>query len=105
MGAWGESESDSDADSESDDPGFGGGLERTPEALGESDGEVYSLTLADTEMTGEMAAAYPEGETPDREEVESSVGNTADEQEVEIDDTRVSVTGTYTFETDSGEEA
>lgn len=65
---------------------------------------MYSLDLAETELTGEMAAVYPEEETPDREEVERHAGNTADEQEVEVDDTRVSVTGTYANETESGED-
>ncbi|PSQ39516.1 hypothetical protein BRD07_08600 [Halobacteriales archaeon QS_9_68_42] len=87
------------------DDADGGGLDETPESLGDARGEVYSLTLAETELTGEMAAVYPEEETPDREEVERHVGNTADEREVEVDDSRVSVTGTYTNETESGEEA
>ncbi|PSQ42322.1 hypothetical protein BRD07_03795 [Halobacteriales archaeon QS_9_68_42] len=103
VGFWGDSGGESDSDDESDaddgfeDPGFDSGLDET-ESLGDARGEVYSLALAETELTGEMAAVYPEEETPDREEVERHVGNTADEQEVEVDDTRVSVTGTWSVE-------
>ena len=61
---------------------------------------MYSLTLEESELSGDMAAAYPENETPDRETVESSVGNTADEREVEIDGQRVAVTGTWSRETE-----
>jgi hypothetical protein len=105
-GSTGESGSDdeSGADDGFEDPGFGGGVDEVPESLGDARGEVYSLALAETELTGEMAAVYPEEETPDREEVERHAGNTADEREVEVDDTRVSVTGTYANETESGED-
>ena len=104
-GSNGESGSDdeSGADDGFEDPGFGG-VDEVPESLGDARGEVYSLALAETELTGEMAAVYPEEETPDREEVERHAGNTADEQEVEVDDTRVSVTGIYANETESGED-
>ena len=59
---------------------------------------MYSLTLEESELSGDMAAVYPENETPDRETVATTVGNTADEREVEVDDTRVSVTGTWSVE-------
>lgn len=95
VGVWGEFESDSKGDGGFDDPGFGGGFDGPSESLPTADGQVYSLTLSESESTGDMAAAYPEGNVPDRETVASSVGNTADEREVEIDGQRVSVTGTW----------
>jgi hypothetical protein len=98
VGGWGDVDADSPGDGAFGGPGFGTEEEATPEPLPESDGEVYSLTLEELELSGDMAAAYPENETPDRETVESSVGNTADEREVEIDGQRVAVTGTWNRE-------
>jgi len=97
FGAWG----DFDPDEVFDGPLGGRDVEgATPEPLPDSDGEVYSLTLGESELSGDMAAAYPADETPDRETVESSVGNTADEQSVDVDDRRVAVTGTWELGTD-----
>jgi hypothetical protein len=97
FGAWG----DFDPDEVYDGPLGGRDVEgATPEPLPDSDGEVYSLTLGESELSGDMAAAYPADETPDRETVESGVGNTADEQSVDVDDRRVAVTGTWELGTD-----
>ncbi|PSQ11058.1 hypothetical protein BRC99_06755 [Halobacteriales archaeon QS_7_69_60] len=100
IGGWGDVDADSPGDGAFGGPGFDTEEEATPEPLPESDGEVYSLTLEESELSGDMAAVYPENETPDRETVESSVGNTADEREVEIDGQRVAVTGTWSRETE-----
>ena len=99
VGGWGDIDADSPDDGAFGGPGFGTG-EATPGPLPESDGEVYSLTLEESELSGDMAAVYPGNETPDRETVESSVGDTADEREVEIDGQRVAVTGTWSRETE-----
>ena len=99
VGGWGDVDADSPGGGAFEAPGFGTG-EATPEPLPESDGEVYSLTLEESELSGDMAAVYPESETPDREPVESSVGNTADGREIEIDGQRVAVTGTWSRETE-----
>ena len=100
IGAWGDVDADTPGVGAFGGPGSGTEEEATPDPLTESDGEVYSLTLEASELSGDMAATYPEYETPDRETVESSVGNTADEREVEIDGQRVAVTGTWSRETE-----
>jgi len=66
-----------------------------------ADGLVSSLAFDGGERatTATVAAVYPEGETPTREQLEADLGATATEREVEVDGTRVSVTATWSVET------
>lgn len=66
------------------------------------EGETSSLTLRETELVTELAEVYAEGETPDREDVESSIDTTADDLVIEVEDTRVAVTGTWRLVTPTG---
>jgi hypothetical protein len=97
VGAWGDLESntkgsDDEMDLESDPEDSLADLED----LGETDGEVYSLAVSNEDLTGRMAAGYSdEEEMPERETVESQLGNTADERDISLDGTRLSVTGRW----------
>jgi hypothetical protein len=97
VGAWGNLESTTE--SGDNETGFDTDPEDSfteVENLGETDGEVYSLAISENELTGRMAAGYPsEDALPDRETVESQLGNTADEQDVSLEETRLSVTGRW----------
>jgi len=98
MGAWGRLRRRAWFDRFFQESGAGEAWVRAQSTLGWSDGEVYTYTYGESERTGDMAAVYADGGAPDRETVTTTVGNTADEREVEVDDTRVSVTGTWSVE-------
>lgn len=95
VGAWGSLESETaddetEFDVEPEEP------ITSPEGIGETEGEVYSLALSEAELTGRMAAGYAsEDAVPDRETVESQLGNTADERDISLEGTRLSVTGRW----------
>lgn len=98
VGAWGDLESGTtsgeETEFEPEEP------MANLEDLGETDGEVYSLALSEAELTGRMAAGYSdEGEVPERDTVESQLGNTADKREITLDGTRLSATGRWELPT------
>ena len=68
--------------------------------LDDADGLVSSLAYDEatpaTEAT--VAAVYPEGGTPSRERLAEELGTSATEREIEVDGTRVTVTGRWTVE-------
>ena len=98
VGAWGRLRRGAWFDRFFQESGAGEAWVRAQSTLGWSDGEVYTYTYGESERTGDMAAVYADGGAPDRKTVTTTVGNTADEREVEVDDTRVSVTGTWSVE-------
>ena len=98
MGAWGRLRRGAWFDRFFQESGVGEAWVRAQSTLGWSDGEVYTHTYGESERTGNMAAVYADGGAPDRDTVTTTVGNTADEREVEVDDGRVSVTGTWSVE-------
>lgn len=54
--------------------------------------------------TATVAAVYPEGETPTREQLEADLGTSATSRKVEVDGTRVTVTATWSVEGTAGTE-
>jgi len=67
-------------------------------ALESARGLTSSLSVAGEDARTDVAAVFPEGETPDREELESELGTSASDREIEVDGTRVSVTATWPVE-------
>lgn len=67
--------------------------------LDSADGLVSSLALESDQFRADVAAVYPEGETPDREKIEGELGTSAAEREIEVDGTRVAVTARWPVET------
>lgn len=61
-------------------------------------GLVTSLSVPDERARSDVAAVFPEGETPDSEQIEDELGASATDREVEVDGTRVSVTATWSVE-------
>jgi len=102
LGAWGQFAEDSPLNDLIEASRFGhhGGATAVP--LPRPAGEVYSLSLERPAPSGDMAATYPDGNVPDRETVASTVGDRPHEQDVEIDDGRVSVSATWQLPTDTG---
>ena len=80
---------------------FGNAAGATAVPLPQPVGEVYSLALGEPAPSGDMAATYTDGNVPDRETVASTVGDRAHEQDVEVDDGRVSVSATWQLPTDT----
>lgn len=67
----------------------------TEDVFDDADGLVSSFTLGPEEGVGTLAAAFPDGDTPQRAAIENQVGRSASTREIEIEDTRVSVTGIW----------
>lgn len=67
-------------------------------AISSTTGLVSSLTSGDGEVQTSLAAVYPEGETPDRETIETDLSPSADDVKIEIDGTRLRVTTRYAVE-------
>lgn len=98
LGAWGV-----DPGSSTDDGATDRDVVGTADVFSDAEGLVSSFTFGPEEGRGAIAAAFPEGETPQRAAVENQVGTSATAREVEIDGTRVSVTGTWRVATDDGD--
>lgn len=86
LGAW---------EMEPKEPADDGQLVDVDDVVEDAVGFVSSFTLGPEEGTGSLAAVFPEGETPSRAAVGNQIGTSATERDVTIDDTRVSVTGTW----------
>ena len=100
LGGWG---TDPDEVEPTDGgPGGGGGSGGfdVESVLDDARGLVSSLAVDGTAgtTTATVAAVYPEGETPTREQLEADLGASATEREVEVDGTRVAVTATWSVE-------
>jgi hypothetical protein len=63
--------------------------------VGPTRGEVYSVSLTPSELTGEFAAVYPDQQRPDRDTIDAAVGHSAASRDVTVDGRRVSVTATW----------
>ena len=101
LGAWGQFAEDSPFNDLIETSRFGTDTGATAVPLPQPAGEVYSLSLEKPTPSGDMAATYPDGNVPDRETVASTVGDRAHEQDVYIDDGRVSVSATWQLPTDT----
>lgn len=67
----------------------------TGNVLDAADGLVSTLTLGPDEGVGTIAAVFPPDETPQRAAIENQIGTSASTRDIEIDDTRVSITGIW----------
>lgn len=67
----------------------------TGNVLDAADGLVSSLRLGPDEGVGTIAAVFPPDETPQRAAIESQIGTSASTRDIDIDDTRVSITGIW----------
>jgi hypothetical protein len=101
LAAWGQFAEDSPFNDLIETSRFGNDAGATAVPLPRPAGEVYSVSLEQPAPSGDMAATYPDGNVPDRETVASTVGDRAHEQDVEIDDGRVSVSATWQLPTDT----
>ncbi|WP_265111040.1 hypothetical protein [Halosolutus halophilus] len=90
IGAWGVEPDEATADEQVDRE-----FVDAADVFADADGLVSSVTLGPEEGNGSIAAVFPEGKTPQRAAVENQVGTSASTRDVEIDGTRVSVTGTW----------
>ena len=68
--------------------------------IGPTTAEIYAVGGDGSEVTSRLAATYPEGERPPRDEIEPATGHTADERDVETTERRLEVTATWQAETD-----
>ena len=68
--------------------------------IGPTTAEIYAVDDDGSEVTSRLAATYPEGERPPRDEIEPATGHTADERDVETTERRLEVTATWQAETD-----
>jgi hypothetical protein len=67
----------------------------TEDVFQDADGLVSSLTLGPEEGVGTIAAVFPAEQTPQRAALENQIGTSASTREIEIDDTRASITGIW----------
>lgn len=67
----------------------------TEEVFEDADGLVSSLTLGPDEGVGTIAAVFPPDEIPQRAAIENQIGTSASNRDINIDDTRVSITGIW----------
>jgi len=95
LGAWGQFAEGSPFNDLIEASRFGNAAGATAVPIPQPTGEVYSLSPEKPAPSGNMAAAYPDGSVPDRETVAAAVGDRAHEQDIEIDDGRVSVSATW----------
>ena len=68
--------------------------------IGPTTAEIYGVGGDDSEVTSRLAATYPEGERPSRDEIEPAAGHTADERDIETTESRLEVTATWRAEAD-----
>lgn len=93
LGAWG---TDPDDAIEDDEPGVeDDGFVDVERVLDDADGFISSLTFGLEEAGATLAAAFPEGETPEADAFEEEIGTSATTREIDVDGTRVSVTGAW----------
>lgn len=88
IGGWG-------VDPEEAGTGQAEGSVQVDSVLEGARGLVSSLSVPSEEARADIAAVFPEGETPDSEQLEEELGASADTREIETDGTRVSVTATW----------
>lgn len=89
LGAWGvepEQSAEGERDYEFVDTG---------NVLDGADGLVSSLTLGPDEGVGSLVAVFQPDRTPPRAAIEDQIGTSASTRDIAIDDTRVSITGSW----------
>jgi hypothetical protein len=77
----------------------------TEDVFGDADGLVSSLTLGPEEGVGTITAVFPAEQTPQRAALENRIGTSASTREIEIDGTRVSITGTWRVPDEANDES
>ena len=98
LGVWGaepQQATETEYDSESVDTG---------DVFENADGFVSSLTLGPDEGVGTISAVFPPDEVPQQAAVENQVGTSASTREINIDGTKVSISGIWRVPTEEPDE-